>query len=135
MTLNVWKLVIIVSVDGSQSVPCASWDSATAAALDHEAFRPFTWPDMSDAHPTVADVKLRINGELLGHMIFTAYRSDNDMSVTCSHWNPVVARLITPDLSNIQIIVSTLGIPGLGLFSGARWSPAPRLGQWGGRCH
>ena len=62
---------------------------------------------MSDAHPTVTDVKLRINGELLGHMIFTAYRSDNDMSVTSSHWNPVVAGLINPDLNNIQIIVST----------------------------
>ena len=107
VTLNVWKLVIVASVDGSQSVPCAGWDPATAAALDHEAFRPFTWPDMSDAHPTVTDVKLRINGELLGHMIFTAYRSDNDMSVTSSIWNPAVASSITADLNNIQIIVST----------------------------
>ena len=107
VTLNVWKLVIIVSIDGSQSVPCAAWDAATAAALDHEAFRPFTWPEMSDAHPTVTDVKLRIGSELLGHMVFTAYRSDNDMSVTSSVWNPAVASLITHDLNNIQIIVST----------------------------
>jgi hypothetical protein len=117
VTLNVWKLVIIVSVDGSQSVPCAGWDPATASALDHEAFRPFTWPDMSDAHPTVTDVKLRINGELLGHMVFTAYRSDNDMSVTSSVWNPAIAGAITADLDNVQIIVSTFQGYRVSIFS------------------
>ena len=86
-TVNHFKLVVLLSMDSSQSVPVAAWDSPTGQALSHPAFQPFTWPEMAGDTPTLVDLKVRFRGELLLHLEFVAFRSDTDMSVTRSQ-NP-----------------------------------------------
>ena len=104
VTTSQFKLVVVLSMDSSQSVPVAAWDSPTAQALKHPAFQPFTWPDMSSDTPTLVDLKLRVNSEVLLHYEFVAYRSDQDMSVTRSFVNPtLVAQLTEDDPGSVQI--------------------------------
>ena len=87
-TVSHFKLVVLLSMDSSQSVPVAGWDSPTARALGHPAFQPFSWPEMHSDTPTLVDFKLRLQGEVLLHFEFIAYRSNSDMTVTRSHLNP-----------------------------------------------
>ena len=42
VTINHYKLVVVLSMDSTQSVPVAAWDSPTGQALSHPAFQPFT---------------------------------------------------------------------------------------------
>ena len=106
-TLSIFKMFLVLSIDSSQSVPTAAWDRPTASAFDHPAFKPFCWPEMSNQHPSVTDVKIRVGAELMVHLQFTAYRSDNDMSVTLTWINPGVVQDITDQTDDWRIIVST----------------------------
>ena len=90
ITINHYKLVVVLSMDSTQSVPVAAWDSPTGQALSHPAFQPFTWPEIAGDTPTLVDLKVRLNSDLLLHYEFVAYRSDQDMSVTRSFVNPTL---------------------------------------------
>ena len=54
---------------------------ATATALSHPQFQPFSWPLMRDTSASYVDVKLYNGNEVLFHWVFRAYRSDTDLSV------------------------------------------------------
>ena len=54
-----FKVVVFLSMDSSQSVPVAAWDSPTGEALNHPAFAPFTWLQIHSDTPTLVDFKLR----------------------------------------------------------------------------
>ena len=67
VTVCHYKLVVFLSMDSSQSVPVAAWDSPTGEALSHPAFAPFEWPQMHSDTPVLVDFKLRFLGEMLVH--------------------------------------------------------------------
>ena len=98
-----FKLVVFLSMDSSQSVPVAAWDSPTGEALNHPAFAPFTWPQMHSDTPTLVDFKLRYLGEILLHFEFVANRSDADMTVTRFQVNPNALRLIQDDSHEFSV--------------------------------
>ena len=53
--------------------------------------------------PTLVDLKLRFQGEVLLHFEFVAYRSDRDMTVTRSHVNPNLLRVLQADSNGFQV--------------------------------
>ena len=50
--------------------------------LSHPAFQPFEWPAMAPDSPPVVDVKIAREGAMVVHFQFTAYRSNEDVTVT-----------------------------------------------------
>ena len=106
VTLQVFKLTLVVSVDSSQGIPCAAWDGPTARALSHPAFQPFEWPEMMQTTPTVVDVKIKINSNVLQHLVLTAYRSDNDLSVTRNWFNDDLIPSVNAQTDNISVTVA-----------------------------
>ena len=105
-TLRVFKLFIVVSMDTAQGAPCAAWDGPTRAGLMHPAFQPFEWPDMFDSTPTVVDIKIKVEGEVLQHVVLTAYRSDNDCTVTKNWFSDDLAAMISEGSVNCSITVA-----------------------------
>ena len=101
--MYIYKLVIVVSIDTSQSVPPAQWDSETRHALSNKAFEPFQWPEMSSETPTLVDLKLKIGDDILGHMEFVAYRTELDMSITRCQFNQAAVQLLDDQLDNITV--------------------------------
>ena len=53
--------------------------------------------------PTLVDFKLRLQGEVLLHFEFVAYRSNSDMTVTRSHVNPNLLRVLQADSNGFQV--------------------------------
>ena len=53
--------------------------------------------------PTLVDFKLRLQGEVLLHFEFIAYRSNSDMTVTKSHVNPNLVRSSEADSNGFQV--------------------------------
>ena len=106
ITLQMFRVTVCISVDTAQGCVCANWDQATFRALDHEAFRPFQWPDMFESTPTVVDIKLKVDGVLLQHVMLTAYRSDNDCTVTKNWWADDVVNAINPATARMSITVA-----------------------------
>ena len=123
-TLQVFKVVLDVSIDTSQTIPMAAGDSQTRDALEHPAFAPFDWPEMTASTPTVLDVKVKAKGEVLCHKVFTAYRSDNDMSVTKDWWHSDLLMQISEDTEDFQIMVAVFQGYRVSIFS---CSPGGRL--------
>ena len=82
VTLGVHKFSLVITLDASQGFPCAHWDGPTAGVLSHPAFQPFEWPAMAPDSPSVVDVKIVQDGAMVVHFQFTAYRSNEDMTVT-----------------------------------------------------
>jgi hypothetical protein len=105
-TLRLFKLIIVVSVDTAQGAPCAAWDAPTHAALMHPAFQPFEWPDMFDSTPTVVDIKIKVDGNILQHVVLTAYRSDNDCSITKNWFSDELANTLAAGSGNCSITVA-----------------------------
>ena len=105
-TLRVFKVFLVISMDTAQGAPCAAWDAPTHAGLMHPAFQPFDWPEMFDSTPTVVDVKVKIDGNVLQHVILTAYRSDNDCSVTRNWWSDELVNMIGEGVSNCSMTIS-----------------------------
>ena len=103
LTINHLKLVLMLSMDSSQSIPVAAWDAPTGAALSHSAFRPFTWPEMHHDTATLVDLKIRFKQAVLLHLEFTSHRSDFDMTVTRTHLNPNALGLIQRDSTEFQV--------------------------------
>ena len=106
MTLQVFKVTLVVSVDSSQGIPCAAWDGPTARALSHPAFQPFEWPEMMQTTPTLVDVKVKIGGNVLQHLVLTAYRSDNDLTVTRNWFNDDLVPTINERTDQISVTVA-----------------------------
>ena len=86
-TLDGYKLTILGSMTSYTSVPCASWDEHTADVVSHPAFQPFRWPAMREDSSTWADLKFKIEGELVLHLELRGYKSDQDMSVQLNYIN------------------------------------------------
>ena len=42
-TLDGFKATVAISIDSQTGAPCGGWDPATANALSHVAFQPFSW--------------------------------------------------------------------------------------------
>ena len=82
VTLGVHKFTIMITMDAPQGFPCAHWDAATARTLMHDAFKPFEWPAMTADSPPIVDVKILHEGQLCAHLQFTAFRSNEDMTLT-----------------------------------------------------
>ena len=82
VTLGVHKFTIMVTMDAPQGFPCAHWDAQTARILMHDALKPFEWPAMTADSPPIVDVKILHEGQLCAHLQFTAYRSNEDMTLT-----------------------------------------------------
>ena len=64
VTLQTFKLTLVISMDCAQGSQCGYWDAQSARALAHRAFQPFDWPIMSNTSPTVVDVKVKVRGEI-----------------------------------------------------------------------
>ena len=80
-TLDGVKAVLAIAISSRTGSPCAQWDSATAQAMSHPAFQPFTWPLMRDTSATYVDLKFFNGNEVLFHWVFRGYCSDSGMSV------------------------------------------------------
>ena len=79
-TLDGFKATVAISIDSHTGAPCGGWDPATANALSHVAFQPFSWPVLNDTSPDT-DVKIYNGNEILFHWIFRGFRADTDISV------------------------------------------------------
>ena len=75
-TLDGIKAVLVVAIDTETGSMNAGWDSATASALSHPAFQPFTWPLLRDTSASYTDVKDHNGSEILFHWIFRGFRAD-----------------------------------------------------------
>ena len=122
ITVHIYKLVVIVSVDTSQSVPPAQWDSETRNALSHRSFEPFVWPEMSSETPTLVDLKIKVGENILGRMEFVAYRTELDMSVTRCQFNQAAVQLLKPARQCHDPVLRLSGLQDLGSSGRARWS-------------
>ena len=80
-TLDGFKATVSISIDSQTGTPCGGWDPATANALSHVAFQPFSWPVLNDTSPSYTDVKIYNGNEILFHWIFRGFRADTDLSV------------------------------------------------------
>ena len=80
-TLDGFKATVAISIDSQTGAPCGGWDPATANALSHVAFQPFSWPVLNDTSPSYTDVKIYNGNEILFHWIFGGFRADTDLSV------------------------------------------------------
>ena len=84
-TLDGVKVTICASMTSYGNAPCARWDSLTGEVLNHSAFQPFRWPQMTENSPTWVDVKVKLEGHLLCHFELRGYRSDRDCSIQLWH--------------------------------------------------
>lgn len=84
-TLDSVKVFICISATSYSSVPCAKWDALSGPVLSQAAFQPFRWPPMTESSPTWAEVKIKLEGQLLVHLELRGYRSEGDMSVQLWH--------------------------------------------------
>ena len=76
-TLDGVDSTVAISVDSKTGTPCGGWNRATANALSHAAFQPFSWPVWNDTSPSYTDVKIYNRNEILFHW----FRADTDLSV------------------------------------------------------
>ena len=105
-TLQHYKLVLMASMDSATAVHCGAWDADSARALGSQHFQPFDWPNMIDSSPTNVDLKMKLNGEVLGHWVFRGYGSDENMSVVKAEISDGVVEAMDSDSSQFSFTIS-----------------------------
>ncbi|CAL1144627.1 unnamed protein product [Cladocopium goreaui] len=101
-----YKFILVGSMTSYGTVPCARWDSDTGDVLSHAAFQPFRWPLMRDDSSTWADVKIKIEGQLLLHLELRGYRSNSDMTVQLNYINDGLIPLLRDELFVPAVVVT-----------------------------
>ena len=80
-TLDGIKVVLAVSTESVTGNSCAGWDGATASALSHAAFQPFTWPMVRDTSASYTDIEVYNGNEILFQRVSIGYRPHRPATV------------------------------------------------------
>ena len=102
-TLDGIKAVLAVSIDSVNGAQCAGWNSATASALSHPAFSPFTWPMLRDTSASYTDNN---GNEILFHWILRGYRSDTDLKVQQSLVDEFLIREVNNGRPRLSVVIA-----------------------------
>ena len=105
-TLDGIKAVLAVSIDSVNGAQCAGWNSATATALSHPAFAPFTWPMLRDTSASYTDIKIYNGNEILFHWIMRGYRSDTDLTVQQSFVDEFLIREVNKGRPRLSVVIA-----------------------------
>lgn len=105
-TLDGIKVVLAVSVESVNGNTCAGWDAATATALSHPAFQPFTWPMIRDTSASYTDIKVYNGNEILFHWILRGFRSDTDLTVQQQFVDEYLVREVNKGQPRLSIVVA-----------------------------
>jgi hypothetical protein len=81
VTTNTHKLNLVVSFDIPEGIQCGHWDESSSRVLSHPAFQPFDWPAMTESSPPYVDIKVKVGGMILLHVILKSFRSRTDMTI------------------------------------------------------
>ena len=81
VTTNTHKLNLACTFDVPEGIPCGHWDATSGQVLAHPAFQPFDWPPMTEQSPPYVDIKIKVKGQILLHVILKSFRSRTDMTV------------------------------------------------------
>ena len=104
ITTNTHKMTIACAFDVPEGIPCGLWDRPSATVLSHPAFQPFDWPEMTDQSPPYVDLKLKVGGKTLLHVIMKCYRARGDMTVQKFWTNETLVAICTEkDLQEVQV--------------------------------
>ena len=105
---------VAISIDSQTGAPCGGWDPATANALSHVAFQPFSWPVLNDASPSYTDVKIYNGNEILFHWIFRGFRADTDLSVQQQFADEFFIKDICRGRVRLSVVVAAFQAGGFG---------------------
>ena len=103
-TTNTHKVNVAATFDVPEGCPCGHWDEPSSRVLAHKAFQPFEWPPMTDQSPPYVDLKFRVQGQLLIHVIMKCYRARGDLTIQKYWTDEALVTLCTEEmLQEVQV--------------------------------
>ena len=105
-TLDGIKAVLAIVVESDTVSTCGAWDEASAQALAHPAFKPFSWPMLRDTSASYTDIKIYNGNEILFHWVLRGFRSDTDLTVQTQFVDEYFVREVNKGKPRLSIVVA-----------------------------